>query len=272
MNLLVLAALVAGTALVGVAVMYVIRRATKGDILVTQTGPGTAVFGVVGTAFAVLLAFVMFVGFQSYTSARTAAQGEAAAVEAMFHTSEFFGPAQQDKLQGQLMCYARAVVYQEWPAMDDAERSRVVDRWRLDIEDTEKRLDLHTDRERAGFGQLLRERGVEAENRRLRLQEADSVVTPPVWFILGLAGFATAAFVLLFTDRRETFLVQGAMMGAVAGMVAASLLLVWFLDHPYEGQTGSIEPTEMERTIRRMKDERPAFVPPCTVSGLPRPS
>ena len=56
-------------------------------------------------------------------------------------------------------------------------------------------------------------------------------------------------FVLLFTDRREKFPVQAALMASVAAMVAASLTLVWFLDHPYQGADGSIEPEEMERTL-----------------------
>ena len=61
-------------------------------------------------------------------------------------------------------------------------------------------------------------------------------------------------------------------MGVVAGMVAATLVLVWFLDHPYEGQSGSIEPIEMERTIANMEDERPGLTPPCTATGRPRSS
>jgi hypothetical protein len=271
-NLLLLAALVAGAAAVGVAVMYAVRRTVRADVLLTNTGPATAIFGVVGTAFAVLLAFVMFVAFQSYADARRAAQQEAAAVEAIFHTSELVGAAQRDDLQGELVCYARAVVHQEWPALDDAEGSPVVDQWRLEMEDTVRGLDLRTEQERVGFGQLLRQRDVGAESRRLRLEEADPIVSLPVWFILGLGGFATAAFVLLFTDRREAFFVQGAMMGAAAAMVAASLLLVWFLDHPYEGQNGSLKPTEMERTILTIEEERPAFTPPCTAGGNPRPS
>jgi len=190
----------------------------------------------------------------------------------MFRTSQFFAPAQRNELQGQLVCYARAVVRLEWPVMGDAERSPVVDRWRLDLEDTIRSLDLRTERQRAGFRQLLLERDIRSDTRRQRLEEADPVVSPPVWFILGLGGFFTAAFVLLFTDRREAFLVQGAMMGVVAGMVAASLVLVWFLDHPYEGHSGSIEPTEMERTIANMEHERPGFTPPCTATGGPRAS
>lgn len=108
--------------------------------------------------------------------------------------------------------------------------------------------------------------------RRERLAEANAVVSPPVWFILALGGAATVGFVLLFTDRREAFLVQASLMAAVCAMVAASLVLVWFLDNPYEDQSGSIKPVEMERTIANMERERPGFSPPCVASGDPRPA
>ena len=107
--------------------MYAVRRTARSDYFLTDTTRGSAIFGVVGTAFAVLLAFVMFVAFQSYTDARDASAEEASAVGRMFRTARFFPPAQREEVQRQLVCYARAVVDQEWPAMDDAERSPVVD-------------------------------------------------------------------------------------------------------------------------------------------------
>jgi Protein of unknown function (DUF4239) len=269
-NLLLVAVIVAVAVAAGVSLMYAVRRTARADYFLTDTTRGSAIFGVVGTAFAVLLAFVMFVAFQSYTNARDASTAEASAVGRMFRTAEFFDPAQRDELHAELVCYARAVVHQEWPAMADGESSSVVDQWRLDLEDTIRRLDQRTQLEQSGFRQLLAERDVRSETRRDRLTEADPVVSAPVWLILGLGGAATIGFVLLFTDRRESFAVQGALMATVAAMVAASLTLVWFLDHPYEGENGSIEPTEMERTVANMEAEQQGLSPPCTSSGDPR--
>jgi hypothetical protein len=55
-------------------------------------------------------------------------------------------------------------------------------------------------------------------------------------------------------------------------MVAAALLLVRFLDHPYEDQSGSVKPEEMERTLANMERERPGFSAPCAANGDPRPA
>jgi len=116
---------------------------------------------------------------------------------------------------------------------------------------------------------LLEERDVRTDARRQRLFEAQQVVSAPVWLILVLGGALTMAFVLLFTDRRESFAVQGCLMATVAAMVAASLTLVWFLDHPFEGDSGSVEPAEMERAIVEIEGEHPGLAVPCDGSGRP---
>src|SRR4029450_10305417 len=67
--------------------------------------------------------------------------------------------------------------------------------------------------------------------------------------------------------RRESFLVQGSLVAAIAALVSAGLLLVWFLDHPYSDQSGSIRPTEMERQLEIVEHEQRNVVPPCDSAG-----
>ena len=58
-------------------------------------------------------------------------------------------------------------------------------------------------------------------------------------------------------------------MAAVTAVVVAGLLLVWFLDHPYEDADGGIKPVEMERTIEQLEEERPGLNAPCGPDGTP---
>jgi hypothetical protein len=186
--------------------------------------------------------------------------------------ARYFSAAERDRLEGELICYARAVVDQEWPAMEDGESSPVVDEWHLEMENTLRNIDLRSEVQQAGYRTLLEEREVRSVARRDRLTEGDPIVSAPVWFILALGGAATVGFVLLFTDRREAFPVQASLMAVVAAMVAASLMLVWFLDHPYEDQSGSVKPDEMERSLANMEEERPGFSAPCSLNGDPQPA
>jgi hypothetical protein len=65
---------------------------------------------------------------------------------------------------------------------------------------------------------------------------------------------------------------QASLVAAVTIMMAAGLVLVWFLDHPFEDSTGSIRPVEMQRSIVIMHAENPALPSLCTSSGEPRPA
>jgi hypothetical protein len=53
------------------------------------------------------------------------------------------------------------------------------------------------------------------------------------------------------------------MVAAVAIIVVSGLVLVRFLDRPYEGKSGSIKPTAMERTLAQMERERGLAVIRC---------
>jgi hypothetical protein len=70
-------------------------------------------------------------------------------------------------------------------------------------------------------------------------------------------------------DPRERLAVHGPMVAAVAAVVTAGLLIVNFLDHPYQQHTGGIEPTEMRSSLAMMSELKPAFQPPCQQNGTP---
>ena len=72
------------------------------------------VFGVVGTGFAVILAFVIFTAFESYATAREDAGIESVATRQMYSLARFFPAESRDALEGGFICYSRAVVNDEW--------------------------------------------------------------------------------------------------------------------------------------------------------------
>jgi hypothetical protein len=106
----------------------------------------------------------------------------------------------------------------------------------------------------------------------MRLSESRRTLPAPVWFILVFGAALTVGFALLFADRREEFLVQGALIASVSSLVVAGLLLVWFLDHPYEDSAGSIKPIEMTTSLGIVEHEQADVVPPCDSTGEPTPT
>jgi 4-amino-4-deoxy-L-arabinose transferase-like glycosyltransferase len=108
----------------------------------------------------------------------------------------------------------------------------------------------------------------------LLIAEAMPVVAAPVWLTLGVGvgGLVVVLTALLFADPRERLFVQASLLVAVTLMVVTGLLLVWFLDHPYEDAAGSIKSVQMQRTIEIIQDERPGPPRLCHTSGNPRPA
>ena len=271
MNLLLIAAIVVGVAGVSVALMFVVhRRRAPGTRFFVEVEKGTGVFTFIGTAFAVLLAFVVLEAFSSFNDARSGAESEATAVVELSRNSEFFADADRERFAGTLICYARAVINSEWPAMKSGERSQLVQGWVEDMGRAHRQIEVRTPTQESAFLELLDQESTRVEGRRMRLSESIRDLPPPIWFILGLGAALTIGFPLLFVDRRESFLVEGSLIAAIAALVTAGLLLVWFLDHPYDNQSGSIKPTEMRTSLGIVEDEQPDVAPPCNAVGDPQ--
>jgi hypothetical protein len=249
MSIAAAAAILLAVAAASAALLLFVRRRAGPDRLLTDTTRGSAIFGVLGTAFAVVLAFVTLVSFQTFNRAKEAGDEEAVAVIELARTAQFFPPEQRDRLRGDLACYARAVAFDEWPLLRDGRRSDTVEHWVAALRETYGAVDTATAKQEAAFSHLLDVTRTRGDARRARLAAASPLVPGPVWAVLVLGGLLTILFVALFADRREPVRVQLVLIVSVALMVVAGLLLVRFLDHPFDRTSGSIQPTEMKRTI-----------------------
>src|SRR2546423_456760 len=103
MSLWLAVLILAGAEGLAVGLMLLVRRRAPVGSFFKDTAEAAGVFAVVGTAFAVLLAFVFFLPSQSYDSARKAAGGGADAVRGLFGTGALFPPPARLTLQGQLV-------------------------------------------------------------------------------------------------------------------------------------------------------------------------
>jgi len=274
MTLATQAGIVIGVVVVSLALLWAARRSPYNERFAGEVGEHNKAFDFLGTAFAVLLAFVVLEAYDSYNDAKSGSEVEAEAVLQLSPTSEAFEPAEHERLDGLLICYGRAVIHHGWPAMQDEEAgSPVVNDWGTRFRQEALRVEIHSFVQQASFRQLLMEQDRRIEGRRNRLAEAIRVVPRPLWFVLLLGAALTIGWVVLSAGRRGSFLVQGAVVASVAAMVTSALLLVWFLDHPFTNEAGSITPIEMKHTLETIaeeeKDQAVKATPPCTPTGDP---
>ena len=114
---------VAADALAITAMLLVRRRAREGSFFV-DGDRASGVFGVLATCFAIFAGFVIFLAFTTYDRSLAGADAEALFVRQQYETAQFLPPRTRDGLAGELVCYARSVVDQEWPEMELRSRSR----------------------------------------------------------------------------------------------------------------------------------------------------
>src|SRR5436305_2975746 len=145
--------IVLGAAALAFAMVALVRRGGR-PVLGNPTR-GTPMAIVAGTSNAVLLAFVILAAFQTYNSARAGAAAEADAVLDMARTAALFPAAQRERLQSDFVCYGRAVVNEEWPAMRNGHSSPLVDDWIASFRDEFGRLTVRSPRQQVAFQDLL---------------------------------------------------------------------------------------------------------------------
>ena len=224
---------------------------------------------VVGTSFAVLLAFLMLAAFQTYNGAKTGAASEANALLDMTRTAALFPAAERDQLRSDFVCYGRAVVDEEWPAMRNGRSSPIVDDWVAAYRGEFGRLTVRSPREQAAFQDLLAQTATRTTGRQQRLSDDTPTVPTPLWVGLLLVGCVAVALQLGMADPAELLRVQGLQIGGVAAVVSTGLLIINFLDHPYAPHIGGIQPNAMRRALVMARNLEPGLRPACNASGRP---
>jgi Protein of unknown function (DUF4239) len=244
--------IVSAAALSALGMLLVRRRAPAGTFLKDPI-PAAAVYTVMGTAYMVIVAFVFFIAFESYGGAKGAAEEEATATLAMFHAAGPFEPAARADLQAQVICYAREVISDGWPAMQKGGGSSVVDARVVALEDAAERVPVTGAKQAAAFEHWFALNEERRQGRQARIGEAEGLVPSIVWLILGIGAVVAIGSVCFFADPQERAVTQAGMIAAIAIIVVSGLVLVRFLDNPYDDTSGSIKPTAITRTLEQME-------------------
>jgi hypothetical protein len=261
------------TALAVTAMLLVRRRAPEGSYF--EDGDRAAgVFGVLATGLAILLGFVVFLAFESYDASRSGAEGEAQLVRQQFETAQFFPAPARARLSGELVCYARNVIHEEWPQMQAGTIGDSLNPWVFTMFRTLRTVDPKSATEQAAYAKWLDERADREDARADRVHGAEGVIPVPLWIVLVLSAAIIFVFMLFFADSAEHPIVQATMIGGVAIVISSTLLVVLFLNNPYHSGVGALRPVAMERAVRILDQESSEvgikLDPPCDERGVPR--
>jgi hypothetical protein len=274
MNLAVGIAIVVIADAIAISAMLLVRRRSPEGSFFTDGDRASGVFGVLATGFAIFAGFVIFLAFTTYDQSRNGAETEALLVAQQFETAQFLPEDVRTRLSGELVCYARTVVYREWPEMEAGESREAINPWSVALFRTLKSVEPKTASEEAAYSKWLDQTSDREEARRDRVHGAANVIPDSLWIVLLVSAGVIFGYMLFFADSSEGAVTQAMLMGSVAAVVTVTLLVIYGLDSPYRDAPGQLQPAAMERTLVLLDEERRVTgdtrALPCDGEGVSR--
>jgi hypothetical protein len=266
--------IIAAAVAVAVAAMLLVRRRAPDGGYFNDGDRASGVFGVLATGFSVFLGFIVFLAFTSYDESKTGAESEALAVIQQFETAQFLPAAARRQLGGELVCYGRSVVGQEWPRMEAGSESGAVNPWGLALFRTMETVRPTTPTEQSAYDKWIDQTSTREEARRDRVHADEGVIPLPLWLVLFFTAGVIVVYMLFFADSGERAVVQGLLMGSVVAVMVATLLVLGILNSPYRPGVGQLRPVAMQQTLGLIDQSRAALQQddplPCDAEGRPR--
>jgi len=215
MNLLVAVLVVVIAAGLSITALLLVRRHAPDGSYFHDGDRASGFFGVLATGFAILLGLIVVLAFTSYDDSRTGGETEALTLGQQFEVAQLLPPGPGRRLAGQLICYGRSVVGQEWPRMQAGTQGDTVNPWGAALFTTLQGVEPRTPSEQAAYPKWLDLRLDRETARNTRIHGADGVIPTPLWIVLYVIAALILGFMMFFADSGERAIVQASEVGTV---------------------------------------------------------
>jgi hypothetical protein len=244
---------VGGACLAAIVGLTLVQRLVPVEVRQRHNDVAGFIYAVVGIVYAVLLALVVIAVWEEHEAAKATVHSEANEVADIFWLARRFPEPEGLQIQELARSYARVVVDEEWPLMEQSRSSPrawvLLDEMQRSVQDLEVRT-------RAD--QVLFDRGLEqvqqlADSRRMRLVEANEGLPASLWVVLIVGGIVTVGFTYLF--GLENTGTHRLMVASLTGMIALVLFIIGTLEYPFSGG-GRIGPEAFELVLNRFETSK----------------
>ncbi len=253
--------IIGSTVIAAFTVSLLVRAVFNTPHLELDMGLTSAVYGALGTIYAVLIAFVVSGVWQSFSDAGSAVSSEANALADVMFIVSHLPEEKHSKIQRLAKEYVESVI-DRWDALASAtmvntpveeitrDTSSALLKAILDVRPEDSREELL-------YAQALRLTAIWLDARRDRLRSARGNTAKALWGLLIAGAFVLFAFHGMFVTH-----VWGVWAGLLLGfslIVGLSFYLIFSLDSPFTGQLSTgFEPfVWILNNIRRIEEERP---------------
>jgi hypothetical protein len=243
---------VCGSMILSVAGLAVIRRFVNMEWLKRHLEIASYFFLMIGTLYAVLIAFAIFVVWTQFQDAGANLEREVNAAADLYRMTAGLPEPQRSVDRNLILEFMHSVVDDEFPAMAEGHGSPRT--WAA----VEKLMKVYTEapvtdaKSQIFSAESLRHLNDLSNYRRSRLFTSRGTVPQLLWYLLFSGGVVLIAFTYFF--GHESFAWQGAMTAALTGTLAFSLYLIVAFNGPFDGTT-RVEPTPYRVELQQITKE-----------------
>lgn len=205
------------------------------------------IIAVVGVIYAVLLGFVVIVGWENFDEAEQVVGLEASALRSIYRDSVALPPETQAQLQDLVRRYATEVTTDEWPAMAQGRPGdpRVGDLF-FEMAREISSTPVTTPAQQEFVGAEAERLSQLVSLRSQRLDIVDNGIPGVLWIALIVGGLVTIGFALLFGVERAALHLL--MVGSLAALIGVLLFVAIVINYPFSGDI-AVEPEPFERVL-----------------------
>ena len=224
---------VCGSMFFSVLGLFLVRRHLSVEWLKRQHEVASFFFLMIGTLYAVLIAFAIFVVWNEFQEAGTNLEREANEVGNLSRMAMGMPQPLHRDIQSALVDYLNSVVDDEFPAMANGNDSPRTWQAVQKLWDIYNGIEPDSPRMQAYYSESLKQLNELSNSRRFRLFTSRGTVPDSLWDLLVGGGIMLIIFTYLF--GHESIWSQAAMTAALAAVLAFSLFLIDSFDSPYSG-------------------------------------
>ena len=230
----VLGALIVIAALaMAVAGLRSVRKRVSHQRLKTHNDIAGAIFSTLGVAYAVLLAFVVIVVWQSFDTARRNVEAEANCLADLYRNADGFPGAFQERVKALSAGYAQMIIDDEWKVLAKGKASPAAQQAFEKLSAAYTAYEPAGEREKIFFAESVGKLSELSDLRRMRIAESRSGVHPVLWFVLLAGGVVTITFTFFFGSDNHA--AQVLMTTLLATLIALILYTILMFDFPFTG-------------------------------------
>jgi hypothetical protein len=192
-----------------------------------------------GVTYGVIISFMLFAAWTSFSDAITNANGEANAAINLSRVANTLPTQQRQDVQALVRQYVEVMLADEWPAMNRNELSpkshEIIRQLWLVLSQTS----ATSPSQQVGFDHAFTELSSMTEHRRIRQEQALQHLPGILWAVLLFGSVLTVLYSCLF--GAESLKLHAIQVSGLSLLIALSLAAIADLSRPYQG-AAHVEP------------------------------